>query len=61
MTYALKVLPELLNAALLLALWIEPQRFRQMRISVGALVLVIAVLLVIMGNQERVLAWLAGN
>ena len=27
MTHALKALPELLNAALLLALWIEPQRF----------------------------------
>ena len=61
MTYALKALPGLLNAALLLALWIEPQRFRQMWISVDALVLVIAVLLVIMGNQEWVLAWLAGN
>ena len=61
MTYALKALSELLNAALLLALWIEPQRFRQMWVSVVALVLVIAVLLVIKRNQEWVLAWLAGN
>ena len=32
-----------------------------MWISLGVFVLVIAVLLVIMGNQEWVLAWLAGN
>lgn len=40
---------------------VQPMTDRRMWISLGVFVLVIAVLLVIAGNQEWVLAWLAGN
>jgi len=40
---------------------VHPMTDWQMWISVGVFVLVIVVLLVIMGNHEWILAWLAGN